>query len=238
MMTDLTVSMVRFGFAGVYILTFLAMGLFVRRTPDQLRQYGYLLTILVGVAPIAILLQELGIGQLPASNGTLDFVNLVQGTVSTLVIYGLVLSLADVSRSMTGFIIFVALIPTYAGAIAGLLGDSISGVLGLLFLGGFFVPFPVILYLFFRPVWRSAQTVSRQRRLVHWKARNILLFAYGMLLAYTPMAIAGLITDPILDIFVLEYSIYFLYGGVAAYLLYNLVGLEIDEEMTTGVPGD
>lgn len=221
-MTELTVSTVRFGFVGLYVMTVLGMGVLTARAPRQVRQYAAILTGVIALSPVVLVFQEFGIGEIAVAGGTIDIATLGQGIVTNVVIYMLVLGLVDASRRLTAVTVAVALVPTFASALVGLLGDSVGSVLGIVYLLGVSVPFPVVLYLFLRPIWQSSESVSRRRRLVHWKARNILLFSYGMLLVYTPMVIAGLVRDPVLNTMILQYSTYLLYGGVAIYLLYNL----------------
>lgn len=223
-MTELTAATVRLGFAGLYVALLPLMGVLTMRTTQQVRRYALLLTASVALVPIGFVLRQAGVGQLTVAGGVIDVVNLVQSTIGTIILYGVVLGLVDTSRRMTGLIIGISLIPTYAGSLLGLVGDSF-GVLGIVYLAGSFLPFPVVLYLFVGPVWRSAASVSRRRRLIHWKARNILLFAYAMVLAYTLIAITGLVVDPVLNAIIVQYSFYMLSGGVAVYLLYNLTRL-------------
>lgn len=229
-MTELTAETVRFGFAGLNLLTFVVAVLLYTRTPPEIRKYAGVAVAVIGISPPIIVLQELGYGAIALGNGSLDVLALLQGTVSTIVIYGLVLASAKVSRRIAAITIAVALVPTVGAEIIAVAGEDPSGILAAVvlvsFLASFFIPFPALLYLFFGPVWRAASDATPQQRLLHWKARNILLFAYGMLLAYTPLVLAGLITDPVLGIFVQEYSVFFLYSGIILYLLYNYSSLD------------
>ncbi len=235
-MIDVTAATVRFAFAGVNLLTFIiALGLYTR-TPEQVRSYAGVAVAIAGLTPLAIVLQEFGVGAVAVGNGSLDLLGLTQSLISTVVIYALVLASANVSRRVGVLTVALAVMPTLGGEIFGVVGQGAEGTVAtvafVLFLASFFVPFPVLLYLFFGPIRRSASEATPQQRLLHWKARNILLFAYGMLLAYTPLAVAGLITDPVLDVFIRQYSIFFLYAGVVLYLLYNYTTLDADEANT------
>lgn len=237
-MVDVAVGTLRLGFAAAYVLTFLAATFLVRRSPAHVRTYGYLLVGVILLSPVVIVLQEVGIGKIRAGQGAFDVVDLVRTVGSTLVIWLLLLELADVSSELRTLTIVVAVMPSVASAFAPVAGDNLTGVFGLVFLGGFFLPYPVLLYLFRGPIWAAAGDVSRERRLLHWKARNILLFTYGMLLAYVPMSVGGFLTDPLLSEFALEYTLFFLYAGVSMYLIYNYDRLEpVDtEEMAEYLP--
>lgn len=225
-MVDVTVGTVRLGFAAVYVLTFLAAMLEVNRSPAHVRRYGYLLAGVILLSPVVIVLQEAGIGQIAAGQGELDVAGLLRTVLTTLVIWLLILELADVSTELRNLTIVIAMTPSVASAFAPVAGNNLTGIFGLVFLGGFFLPYPVLLYLFRGRIWAATGDVSRERRLLHWKARNILLFTYGMLLVYVPLSLGGVITDPVLGEFALEYTTYFLYAGVAMYLIYNYARLD------------
>lgn len=225
-MVDVTVGTVRLGFAAVYGLTFLVAMLEVNRCPSHVRNYGSLLAGAILLSPVVIVLQEAGIGQIAAGQGEFDVVALLRTVLTTLVIWLLILELADVSRELRNLTIVIAMTPSVASAFAPVAGDNLTGMFGLVFLGGFFLPYPILLYLFRGRIWAAAGDVSRERRLLHWKARNILLFTYGMLLVYVPLSLGGVITDPVLSEFALEYTTYVLYAGVAMYLIYNYDRLE------------
>ncbi len=228
-MTELTPDVVRFGFAGLYALTFALGVVLYRRTPRAVRTQAAAALAVVGVGAPVILLQEFGLGEIAVGNGSLDLVAIAQGLFSTVVVYGLVLASARVSRRLAAATIGIALVPTMSAEIVAVAGEE-PGVLVLVaFLAAFFLPFPVLLYLFTGPIWRSAEEATAQQRLLHWKARNVLLFAYGMLLAYTPLVLTGLLTDPVLDVLIQEYSVFFLYGGIVLYLLYNYSTLATEE---------
>lgn len=235
-MIDITPETVRLGFAGVNLLAFIiAVGLYAR-TPEQLRSYAAIAVLVAGFTPLVIVLQEFGVGTVTVGNGNLDILGLVQSVLSTVVIYGLVLASARVSPRIGAVTVALALIPTLGGEIFSVVGQGADGTLATvafaLFLSSFFIPFPALLYLFFVPIRRSTSNVAPEQRLLHWKARNILLFAYGMLLAYTPLAVVGLIADPVLDVFIRQYSVFFLYSGVVLYLLYNYTTLDTNEANT------
>lgn len=220
-MVDVTVGAVRLGFAVVYVLTFLAAVLEVNRSPSHVRRYGYLLAGAILLSPVVIVLQEAGIGQIAAGEGAFDVVGLLRAVLTTLVFWLLILELADVSNQLRNLTIVIAMTPSFASAFAPVAGDNLTGVFGLVYLVGFFLPYPILLYLFRGRIWAAAGEVSRERRLLHWKARNILLFTYGILLVYVPLSLGGVITDPVLSEFAHEYTTYFLYAGVAMYLIYN-----------------
>lgn len=235
-MTELTPQNVRFGFAVINLFVFVTALVLYRRTPQEIRTYAGIAVAVVGIAPPVVVLQEFGIGVVAIGNGSLDTLAVFQSLFSTIVIYGLVLASARVSRRLAAVTITIALVPTLGAELAAVAGEDPSGILGIavlaFFLGAFFIPFPLLLYLFFGPIWQSASEATSKQRLLHWKARNVLLFAYGMLLVYTPLVLTGLLTDPVLDVFVQEYSVFFLYGGIILYLLYNYSRLDATEAKT------
>lgn len=71
------------------------------------------------------------------------------------------------------------------------------------------------------PIWRRAQAVPEQRRLLHWKARNLLLFIIGMLIAFVILALFG-VFDEFVTVTIQQYMAVLIRVGFAGFLFANL----------------
>lgn len=220
----------------VYLVSFVVLGVVVRRVPRSLRSDGYLLVGVVGLMAVNLLCQRFEIGAVSGANGSVYLTAVLAQTVGSVVLYGVITRLAGVSTRMSAAVIVLALVPLQVGNLTTLF--SVPSVVETLSLVAFFVPFPVLVYLFVRPIWQTAQDTSEFRRLLHWKARNVALFVYGSLLSYILLAVSGLVSDPVLTQFLLQYVAYVFYVGVPAFLVYRFVSLgdRLGAELTTGQP--
>lgn len=217
--------------AGAYGVVFLATVAVTLRVRSELRWYCGLLAVVVGLSAGNIALQQAGIGAITTEQGQLFVGTLLAQTIAYTVLYGGVTRLAGASRRLTAGVIGVALLPTYLSQ----LGNVIDGgqLFTLVSLVAFVVPFPLLTYLFVRPIWRTAQEQPPVRRLLHWKARNIILFLYGMLLVYIGIAISGLVTDPTLNELLFQYTGFVFNAGIPAFFVYKFytVGDRFVEEV-------
>ncbi|MFB6194099.1 MAG: hypothetical protein ABEI75_03445 [Halobaculum sp.] len=212
---------VRAATAVVYGVAFLGLAAATRIVPAGLRRYCYPLVAVVGLAGVSLSFQLWGVGAVTTAHGTVFVSTLVSQTVAYTVLYGAVTRLAGVSYRLTAVIVGVALLPTYVSRLGGLIDGG--SLFTLVSLASFVVPFPVLAYLFLRPIWRSAQEVSRYRRLLHWKTRNVILFLYGMLLVYIAVVLGGLVADPVISELLLRYTALVFNVGIPAFLIHELV---------------
>lgn len=228
-MTEFSPSSVRLGFVALYLLVTPLLAVWLTRIAGELRRYSYLLLSVVVLSAVTLLLQEAGIGQLEVGAGTVDVVNISRSVFVYIVVYGGVVKLAGASNRLAGVVTAVALTPIIAVGIAPALG---AGTLAIGVLAALVLPYPVLLYLFFRPVWQAAATTSPSRRLLHWKARNVIVFTYSMTLLFVFMAFGGLVTDDALATFFLEYTFFFFRAGIPAFLIYKFAGMDDTEART------
>lgn len=95
---------------------------------------------------------------------------------------------------------------------------SVTG--GLVGLGVVVGGYGVVAYLFFGPIWDRVGEVAEERRLLHWKARNPLLFLTGMLIVFALLTVAGTF-DPFVSAVLAEYLGALLRVGFAGFLFAN-----------------
>lgn len=238
-MTELTVETVRFVAAAAYGLAFVGTLIGVTRVPARLRTYCYPLASVVGLAALVVVLQEFGIGQVPVGAGELDLVAIFRNLVTYPVLYGGIAMLGGASRRLGAAVGGVALVPIMTSYLAPAVG---VGVLQLGVLAALFLPYPVLVYLYLRPVWRAAEDVSPRRRLLHWKARNIVLFLYAVVLLYVLLLLVGLLADGVLATALFEYPVFVFQAVVPGYLIYKFARMDREEatrlfERSPGVAG-
>lgn len=71
------------------------------------------------------------------------------------------------------------------------------------------------------PIWRRVRGESEQRRLLHWKARNLLLFLIGMLIVFAVISLVG-VFDTFVSLVIQQYMTVLIRVGFAGFLFANL----------------
>ena len=124
--------------------------------------------------------------------------------------------MADVPRRTLAIVGGVAAIQVVAFNVASVLGGLV-GLLGLVVVVG---GYGLLLSLFLGRIQTHATDVHDEQYLLHWKARNLLLFLIGMLIAF-----ALLTVTPLFDAFVTtvlsEYVGVLIRIGFAGFLFAN-----------------
>lgn len=222
--TVLTVSAV------CYAVVFLGLALGTRRVAPDLRRYCYPLVAIVGLAAAEATLQVAGGGSLVVDGNAIQASTLLLDVVTYLVLYGGTTLLAGTSRRLAVAVTGVALLQRTAftaGNVAAP-GTLLATLAGL----GIVLGLPVLVVLYTRPVWRAAQSVPPRQRLLHWKARNLQLFLFGMLVAYAFLFLSGAITDPVVSQVLVQYPNLLFRAGVPTLLVYNLAAFDGRESLT------
>lgn len=216
----ITVETIQLSFVALYTLT--AIGLFglLRRVPEQLRRYSGLLIAVVVVSGLDLFAQWAGVGSVAVGSGEIQLTSTVSQTIQYVVLYSGVAALAGASRRVTTVLVVVALFPAYVTQFLPVVGLGAVAAL-LVIAAAFLLPLPIVLYLFFRPIWRAATQRPPQRRLLHWKVRNLILFVYTMVIVYIGLVTFGLLTDPVLTSLLLQYAGFVFSGGIPAFLVYR-----------------
>ena len=180
-------SLVHSATAVVYGATLVVLLAWLRRVPDRARRYCYLMVGVVGVGAATSLLAAAGVGAITVNGREVLLPSFASDLVAYTTLWAVTAMLADVSRRTLAA---VAGLP-FLQVAAFQFGASAGGLVGLastaLVIGGHFV----LAYLFVGPIWRGAQDLPDERRLLHWKSRNLLLFLIGMLIAFAFVSLAG-----------------------------------------------
>ncbi len=216
----ITVETIQLLFVALYVLT--AIGLFglLWRVPERLRRYSGLLIAVVVVSGLDLFMQWAGVGSVAVGSGEVQLTSTISQTIQYVVLYGGVAALGGASRRLTAALVVVALFPSYVTQFLPVVGLGEVAAL-LVIIAVFLLPLPVVLYLFFGPIWRAATQLPPQRRLLYWKVRNLILFVYAMVIAYIGLVTFGLLTDSVLTSLLLQYAGFVFSGGIPTFLIYR-----------------
>lgn len=209
---------VQAGGAIVYALIVLVGFWYIQRFSDTARRVGY---VAIGVVVVSV------IGAVATAAGVLTYEGALEGQQSIpaffddVIAYGLLFGLttwfAGASKRMIGLVAGLSVLSRIAVEAGVMLGETAIAV-GLLISVGTYV---ARLYLLWGPVWTTAQSVSDDRRLLFWKARNLLMFLMGMNIASAALNGAGLV-DVFVELLLTEYIDLLLRAGFVGFLLTNL----------------
>lgn len=217
-------SLVHVASGGAYAATLAVLLAWLRTVPERLRRYCYLLAFVVGLGAVTSLLAAAGVGTIALGDGTLSLPTFANDAVAYSVLWFVTAMLADVSRRTLAFVSglpFLQVVAFQFGATAG----GLVGLFSTVFvIGGHLV----LAYMFMGPIWRGAQDLPDQRRVLHWKARNLLLFLIGMLIVFAFLSLAGAFT-PFGSLVVGEYVAVLIRVGFAGFLLVNIDALDAGE---------
>lgn len=218
-MTEATVHFVK---AVVYALVALAGLWYVRQYEAPARQVGY---VVIGVLVVSVLGAIAAAADILTYQAAIDaeqsFPEFVDDTVAYGFLFGLTAWFAGVSRRMIALVAGLSVLSRVAIEIGGYLGETAIAVALLLSVGTFLAR----VYLLWGPVWRSAQSMPAGRRLLYWKARNLLMFLMGMNIVGVVLIGAALV-NPFVELLVLEYVDLLLRAGFIGFLIANLGALE------------
>lgn len=175
----------------VYAVTLVALLARLRRISDRLYRYCYPVLFVVGLGAVTHLLVAGGGGTVSLGDRTVNFLTLTNDALAYPILWGLTALVAGVSRRMLAIVVGVP----FVQVLAFQLGATAGGLLGLVSSVAVIAGQFVLLYLFWKPIWRTAQDLGDQRRLLFWKSRNLLWFLITMLVVYAFIALTGLFTS-------------------------------------------
>lgn len=211
--------------AAVYLVTLGAFLLRRGQIPTTFRR-SYRLVVLVlvtGLLTSLMLTADLGVVPLTEATGLPGFLN---DSIAYPLLWYVAARLGGASRRLTA----VVTIFPFVQVLAFQFGASAGGVVGLLsslfVIGGH----GFLAYLFWGPVWRGAQSLPDERRLLHWKTRNLLLFLIGMLIVFAFLSLVGAFTEWA-SLVLNQYVSVLIRVGVAGFLLVNLGALSEEESL-------
>jgi sensory rhodopsin len=224
----ITVELIQVVFAVLYGLVTVGLLGLTTRVPDRLRRYAAILLAVVVTAALDLVAQLFGVGSVAVGSGSLGVSTLFSQTVEYVVLYGVVVRLGGGSRRLAAVMIAVAMLPVYVTEVGGILAGEV--LLLALVAVGFVLPFPILLYFFFGRLKRLSATLPPRRRLLYWKARNLILFVYAMVLVYIGLILSGVLTDQVLSQLLLQYVGFVFSAGLPAFFLYKFTGFDEESE--------
>jgi hypothetical protein len=184
-------TMVYAAATAVYALTLVVCLRQLRRVPTAHRRVYQLATVVVAVGGVASAVAAADIGVV-SING---YDTTIPSTVSDLVAYpslwAITAILADVDRKTLLVVASVPFVQVLAFQLSAVTGGVMALAGSLVVIGGH-----VWLAVYLRnTVWAATSGLDDERRLLHWKARNLLLFLVGMLIVFAFLSLAGAFSD-------------------------------------------
>lgn len=208
---------VRFASAGIYAVSTVALLALASRKPAELRRYCYPFVAVVALAGVGVGLWGAGIGTISVANGTLEGGQLLTDYVAYPFLFGFAAFVAGAGRRYVGAVVAITvgmrLGYDFAEVFAGPLATA--GTLAIL------VGYAALVGLFFGPVASAAARQPPARELFYKKTRNLSLFAFGVLIAWAMLQIAGLF-DTFTATVTLEYLDLLLRVGFAGFVFANV----------------
>jgi len=223
----ISLAAVQWAGAATFAVTFAVLLVWLRRIPESKRRYCYPVVAIVGMSVVTTALSAAGIGTIAGT--TVDYPGAFDDLVTYSVLWAIAAVLAGESRRMVAVFAAIPAVQVLSFNTAAAVG-GLAGLVGLfLVVAGH----GVLAYLLFGPVWERVQHVPDQQRLLHWKARNLLLFMIGMLIVFALLSVAnvfdefvsgalGLYVDGLIRI------------GFAGFLFANVDGVSLDDTAGDG----
>ncbi|UPV76432.1 bacteriorhodopsin (plasmid) [Halorussus limi] len=209
---------------GAYVATLVVLVAWLRNVPTHLRRYCHLLLVVVGLGGAASFLASAGVGGVSVGGQTVLLPTFVNDAVAYSVLWFVTAMLARVSRRMLAVVTALPFLQVVAFQFGTPMGGLIALASTAVVIGGHLV----IAYLFVGPIWRTAQALPDERRLLHWKSRNLLLFLIGMLIVFAFLSLAGAFTTfgaQVLN----QYISVLIRVGFAGFLFVNVDALDAED---------
>ena len=225
-------SAVRFASAAIYAVSAVVLLALARRKPPELRRYCYPFVAVVAFAGIGVGLWGAGIGAFSVASGTLEGGQLLTDYVAYPFLFGFAAFVAGASRRYVAGVVAL----TVAMRLGYDFAEVFEGALATAGTLGILVGYATLLGLFFGPVASAAARQPPERELFYKKTRNLALFAFGVLIAWAMLQIAGLF-DQFTATVTLEYLDLLLRVGFAGFVFANVETLAAEAEAGVGEEG-
>ena len=210
-------STVRFVSAGIYAVSAVVLLAMARRKPAALRRYCYPFVGVVVAGGVGVGLWGAGIGTFEVATGTLEGGQLLTDYVAYPFLFGFAAFVSGAVRRYVGGVVALVVVMRLGYDVAEVFG----GPLALAGTGAILVGYLVLLGLFFGPLASAAAAQPPARELFYKKTRNLALFAFGVLIAWAMIQIAGLL-DQFTGTVTLEYLDLLLRVGFAGFVFSNV----------------
>ena len=224
---------VRFVSAGVYALSAVVLFALAARKPAELRRYCYPFVAVVAVSGLGVGMWAAGIGTIAVGSGTLDGGQLVTDYAAYPFLFGFAALVAGASRRYVAGVVGLTVVMRLGYDFA----EVFEGSLALAGTGAILVGYAILIGLFFGPIASAASHQPPDRELFYTKTRNLSLFAFGVLIAWAMIQIAGLL-DQFTATVTLEYLDLLLRVGFAGFVFANVETLLVDGDQSQGANGD
>lgn len=202
---------------GVYVVAFAVLLVWLRRLPADRRRFCYPIVLIVGISIVAVGLTAVGIGTVTVNGYEMVVPTFLDDILSYSLLFFVMARIGGIDGRPLALIVATPV----AQRIAFELGVIAGGLFGLVALGFVVVSHVALGAYLLGPVWRGLQSVPEQRRLLHWKARNLVLFLIGMLIVYAVLSVAQLF-DPVVQSTINQYMRILIQVGFAGFLFTNL----------------
>jgi undecaprenyl pyrophosphate phosphatase UppP len=103
----------------------------------------------------------------------------------------------------------------------------VGGPVALVALAVLVVGHLVLLSLYRNRIWEAAQSLSEEQRLLHWKARNLLLFLVGMIIVSAVLGLFG-VFDDFVNTVLTQYMNLLIRAGFAGFLFANITNVDVE----------
>ena len=218
-------STVRFASAGVYAVSAVVLLALARRKPADLRRYCYPFVAVVALAGVGIASWGAGIGTFAVANGTLEAGQLLSDYVAYPFLFGFAAFVSGAGRRYVAGVVALTAVMRLGYDVAAVFAGPLAtaGTLAIL------VGYVILLGLFFGPLASAAARQPPERELFFTKTRNLSLFAFGVLIAWAMLQIAGLF-DTFTAAVTLEYLDLLLRVGFAGFVFANVETLAAEAE--------
>ena len=228
-------STVRFASASMYAVSAVVLFALARRKPVVLRRYCYPFVAVVAAAGLGVASWGAGIGTFSVANGTLEAGQLLSDYVAYPFLFGFAAFVSGAARRYVGGVVALVVVMRLGYDLAAVF----EGPLALAGTASILVGYLVLLGLFFGPLANAAAAQPPERKLFFTKTRNLALFAFGVLIAWAMLQIAGLL-DQFTGTVTLEYLDLLLRVGFAGFVFANVETLAANEDQdgnNDGNPG-
>ena len=210
-------SAIRLMSAAIYAVSAVVLPALARRKPPELRRFCYPFIAVVALAGVGVGAWGAGIGTLEVANGTLEAGQLLTDYVAYPFLFGFAAFVAGASRRYVGSIVAL----TVATRLGYDFAEVFEGPLAAAGTGTILVGYVTLVGLFFGPLASAASRRPPARELFYKKTRNLSLFAFGVLIAWAMLQIAGLF-DTFTATVTLEYLDILLRVGFAGFVFTNV----------------
>ena len=210
-------STVRFASAGVYAVSAVVLLALARRKPADLRRYCYPFVAVVALAGVGIGSWAVGIGTFSVGTGTLEAGQLLSDYVAYPFLFGFAAFVSGASRRYVGVVVALIVAMRLGYDVA----EVFDGALALAGTASILIGYVALVGLYFGPIASAADRQPPARELFYKKTRNLVLFAFGVLIAWAMLQIAGLF-DQFTAAVTLEYLDLLLRVGFAGFVFANV----------------